>query len=336
MPRFFPHAPPPAPLLPSPQNARGAAAAPGAAGELASSLSRAVASALARARATVASMRAQADTSAGADALKHRADLLTSNLHLVTPGATAVTVDDWESGAAVAIDLDPARPPADVAKDMYRAAAKRRRAAGAVAPRLAEAEERAAWLAGVAAELADAASPPPADRLVALRNDLVAARVIKPPAAASPAARGAAAAARAAVRARGRFRRFAAPSGAEILVGRNNRENDDLSLRAANPHDVWLHARGVPGAHAVLRQPASAADADPPPADLAAAAALAVFYSKARDATVADVSWTRARHVKKPRGAPPGAVTLLEERVTAGVPADGAEVVRAAGESDGE
>lgn len=49
------------------------------------------------------------------------------------------------------------------------------------------------------------------------------------------------------------FRRFSAPSGATVLVGRNNRQNDELSTKVAAPNDVWMHARLVPGAHVVLR-----------------------------------------------------------------------------------
>lgn len=324
------------PSLPHPTQANlGAAAAPGAAGELHASLARAVAVELKRARKALGAMRDQAATSTLADALKHKAELLESNLHAVPAGSESIEVEDWETSEKVTIELDPPRKPSDLVSEWYSSVRRRRRAADAVAPRMKVAEEKEAYLAGVLGELTET-PPPPADRLVQLRNELASAGLLTAPTRDSAAARGAAVAAKAATADRKRYRRFTAPSGCEILIGRNNRENDDLSLKSAAPHDVWLHARGVPGAHAILRQPASAAGGDPAPADLAFAASLAVFYSKARDATVADVSWTRARCVKKPRGAPAGAVTLLEERVTVGVPADAAEVVRAAGESDGE
>jgi predicted ribosome quality control (RQC) complex YloA/Tae2 family protein len=149
------------------------------------------------------------------------------------------------------------------------------------------------------------------------------------------------------------------PGGFEVLVGRSNRENDELSLRVASPGDVWLHARGVPGSHAVLRVPSSSSSASPssssspasseglPPAeDLEFAAALAAFFSKARDGGKVAVTFTRARNVRKPRGAPAGLVTLMSEKVVSVRPDSVASVVAAAtsggasevsgSESDGE
>ena len=72
--------------------------------------------------------------------------------------------------------------------------------------------------------------------------------------------------------------------------------------------DVWLHARSVPGSHVILRWPDG--DAAPPARDLEEAATLAALYSKARTSGTVAVDWTRRKHVRKPRGAPPGSVTL--------------------------
>lgn len=118
-----------------------------------------------------------------------------------------------------------------------------------------------------------------------------------------------------------------------MLVGRNNRENDELSLRVAAPEDLWLHARGVPGSHAVVRIPSSSSSsasssADALPAeDLEFAASLAAFFSKAREGGRVPVTFTRAKNVKKPRGAPPGLVTLMSEKVVSARPDSVASVV---------
>jgi predicted ribosome quality control (RQC) complex YloA/Tae2 family protein len=334
----------PLPLHPT-QAARDAAATTGVAGgELHAALAAAVAGALRRARSAADAMARQAATADDEAGTRRLANLLVSNLHLVKQGMSEVTVDDWETGEKVSIPLDPALPPNLAAEALYKRARKQARASDAVAPRAADAAARIEGLEAAAAALAGL--DPGADdggaslaRLLELRDELDSMQVRPPAAAAAGAAsRGAAAAARAARKAgaKRRYRRFLSPGGFEVLLGRDNRENDELSLKSAAPHDVWLHARGVPGAHAVLRQPASSAASDPAPADLAFAASLAAYYSKARGATVADVSWTRAARVRKPRGAPPGAVALLDERVTVGVPRDGEASVRAAGESGGE
>lgn len=100
---------------------------------------------------------------------------------------------------------------------------------------------------------------------------------------------------------------YRSSDGYEILVGRNARGNDRITTRLASPHDWWLHAEG-PGSHVVIRNPERL---DEPPADtLREAAALAAWFSRARGATKVNVSWTRVRDVKKPKGGPPGQVLL--------------------------
>lgn len=105
---------------------------------------------------------------------------------------------------------------------------------------------------------------------------------------------------------------YALPGGWEVLAGRTEAANDRLSLRLARPGDLWFHIRGMPGSHVVLRVPLEAA---PDRATQELAAAVAAFHSKARGAGTVAVSCTDARHVSKPRGAPPGTVTIKKESV---------------------
>ncbi len=106
------------------------------------------------------------------------------------------------------------------------------------------------------------------------------------------------------------YRRFTSSGGLEIRVGRGARKNDELTFRHAAPDDVWLHVREAPGAHVVLRWRGAG---NPPARDLEEAAILAALNSDARHAGLVPVDWTRRKHVRKPRKAPPGAV--LPERV---------------------
>ncbi|MFQ5795063.1 MAG: NFACT family protein [Candidatus Bipolaricaulia bacterium] len=99
--------------------------------------------------------------------------------------------------------------------------------------------------------------------------------------------------------------------GYPVLVGRNGRQNDRL-IREAARTDYWFHARGVPGAHVILKtnnQPERVPDTV-----LHKAAALAAYHSKARNATWAEVSYTQVKYLRKPKGAKPGAVILTRER----------------------
>lgn len=96
--------------------------------------------------------------------------------------------------------------------------------------------------------------------------------------------------------------------GFEVLVGRGDRENDELTFRIAEPRDLWLHvAGGVAGSHVVIRNPSGG---QVPQTVIEQAAGLAGWYSKARASSKVDVHYCHARDVKKPRGAPTGLVEL--------------------------
>jgi predicted ribosome quality control (RQC) complex YloA/Tae2 family protein len=108
------------------------------------------------------------------------------------------------------------------------------------------------------------------------------------------------------------YRSFRSLAGLAILVGRGAAENDALTLKIARGNDAWLHARGITGAHVVVRLDKGKA---PDQETLLDAAHLAVHFSDARGEPVCDVAWTRARFVRKKKGSAPGAVTYSQERV---------------------
>jgi len=96
---------------------------------------------------------------------------------------------------------------------------------------------------------------------------------------------------------------FIAPDGTEIYVGRNNIQNDELTLRLASKDDVWLHIKDAAGSHVIIRSN------HPSNETVEIAAILAAYYSKAKQSSKAAVDSTKVRFVKKPRGAKPGMVT---------------------------
>ena len=104
--------------------------------------------------------------------------------------------------------------------------------------------------------------------------------------------------------------------GVEVLVGQSRRGNDRVTFREARPDDLWLHARGVPGAHVVIRVPGPSV----PERVLQAAAALAAGSSAARNAGSVAVDYTQRRYVRRIKGAPPGLVTYRQERTLRVVP----------------
>lgn len=87
-------------------------------------------------------------------------------------------------------------------------------------------------------------------------------------------------------------------------MGRNNRQNDQLTLKTAGNYDIWFHTKNIPGSHTILftqnRQPSQDA--------LREAAMLAAFHSKASDSSQVPVDYAPVRNVHKPQGAKPGMV----------------------------
>jgi predicted ribosome quality control (RQC) complex YloA/Tae2 family protein len=97
--------------------------------------------------------------------------------------------------------------------------------------------------------------------------------------------------------------------GYEVLVGRGDEENDELTFTVAEPEDLWLHvAGGVAGSHVVVRNPEKHAAL--PRAVIERAAVLAAWHSKARGRARVEVHWCRVADVRKRRGAPAGEVEL--------------------------
>ncbi len=104
--------------------------------------------------------------------------------------------------------------------------------------------------------------------------------------------------------------RFVSSDGLEILVGRNNRQNDMLTLKLARPDDWWFHTQIIPGSHVLVR----GVSGELPERTRDEAAMLAAWFSQARASSKVPVVFTKKRFVKKPSGAKPGMVIYEQER----------------------
>jgi predicted ribosome quality control (RQC) complex YloA/Tae2 family protein len=98
--------------------------------------------------------------------------------------------------------------------------------------------------------------------------------------------------------------------GFTLLVGKNSRQNEDVTFHQATANDMWLHARGVAGAHVIVK----AAGREIPRNTIEQAASLAAYYSEARGSTSAPVDYTLQRHVRDMKGGGPGMVIYERER----------------------
>ncbi len=111
-------------------------------------------------------------------------------------------------------------------------------------------------------------------------------------------------------RRQGPFRRFTSTDGLPILVGRNARENEELTFGLARNDDLWLHARGTPGSHVVVRMERGT---EPPLETLRDAATLALFYSDLKTSGKGEIIYTRRKWVKKAKSQAPGTVIVTQE-----------------------
>lgn len=112
---------------------------------------------------------------------------------------------------------------------------------------------------------------------------------------------------------------FESPDGYKVLVGRNNRQNDELTLRIADTHDMWFHTKNIPGSHVIVRCNGD----ELPDSTVLFAAGLAALHSKAAGSSSVPVDYTRVKYVKKPSGAKPGMVIYKTNKTVFVTPGGG-------------
>ena len=243
---------------------------------------------LSRQAAAIESERRDVDTLLGTDPperLRVEGELLYAHHAEVPPRAeTFVPPSDPSITIALDPDLDAKANAAAIFK-RYRKAVGRRAHAGR---RLAELGARLAAVEELAWEL-ERADPGALDELADEADRLE--RRSRPPKGSPQVRRGAL--------------EVALGEDARVLVGRSPRNNAELTFRIARPDDLWFHARGVPGAHVVLRIDSSRA---PTTAELRSAAELAAYHSKARTSGTVPVDYTARKYVRKQQSALPGLV----------------------------
>ena len=225
--------------------------------------------------------------------------------HEVQPDQTVLRVAGAApDGGELTISLDPTLAPPALAQRYFHQYQRQQRGAKVVAARLERTRLRQQAIAETLA-LLDSAQTVAAVRRIeqeAQEEGLIPATDRPPPQRPDNQARG--------------FDRHVI-GGVAVLVGQSRRGNDQVTFREARPHDLWLHARGVPGAHVVIRASGSSV----PEHVLQAAAALAAAASAARHGATVAVDYTQRRYVRRIKGAPPGLVTYRQERTLHVAPA---------------
>ena len=224
--------------------------------------------------------------------LREKGQWILTYAHAIRPGQTELVVD-LGTGEPLTIPLDPHRSPSENAQRYFREYEKAKRAAAQAPQRLEAARQELAYLDQLATDLALAEDRPAID---AVALALQEAGYLPPQPGPRPPKRGPL--------------RITSPDGFLILVGRNARQNDQVTFKLAGPDDLWLHARGVPGAHVVIKSGGQAV----PETTLQLAATLAAYYSTARGEAQIAVDVTERKRVRRLKGHRPGMVTYRGER----------------------
>ncbi|MFH1681592.1 MAG: NFACT RNA binding domain-containing protein [Candidatus Eisenbacteria bacterium] len=245
---------------------------------------------------------------------RRQGEILSIHFRNVERGTPKVRLPDPYDGGEIEIDLDPTKSARQNIERLFRLAKKGERGAEIVRARIAETERLVASLDSLLEEVEGAKGAEEAEALRERAGPLLRAekreaswrgKIRKPKERALPV----------------RPREYRIAGGYTVLVGRDNKENDLLTLKIARPGDLWFHAAQAAGSHAVLLRD------DPkkpvPHEALLEAAAIAAWHSKAKHASKVPVIYTEKRYVRKPKGWPPGRVTCSREKtlfVEPGVP----------------
>ena len=238
--------------------------------------------------------------------LKNRADLLTANLHAIPAGAERARVTDFFDPELrqIELKLDPRRTPQQAAQALYKKYGRLKNAEAALSAQIKRGEGELEYLDNVLYAISRAET---AREVEDIRQELAEAGYLKS-------------------RDKGRKkekapafspRRYDLGDGFVALCGRNNVENDRLTHRHAQRHDLWLHARNIPGAHVIIET----GGRETPEGVVAAAAGIAAFYSASAEGGRVAVDCCLARYVKKPQGARPGMVNYFNYKTIVAGPA---------------
>lgn len=253
-------------------------------------------------------LREDAAAQAEPETLKAKGEAILTHAYQITPGQTELVARIGFERTPLKVTLDPALSPSENAQQYFNRYRKALRAGDEIPDQLDKIELEQNYLDQLEQDLAMAEDRPEIDAVaVALAEG------------------GYHKSRRSGKRRRKKISaqplRLTAPGGATVWVGKNAYQNAELTFNRAKPDDIWLHARGLPGAHVLI--PTSAGL--PGEADVFWAAGVAAYYSKARRDTAVEVDITLKKYVRAIKGAAPGLVTYRNE-TTFRVPPEAPEV----------
>lgn len=248
-------------------------------------------SAIARISKKISLQQAELRQCADREQLRISAELINANLYRLEKGAAFYDLENYyDENKLIRIKADPSKTPAANAQKYFKDYRKAKTAEAMLTELIEQGQNDLQYLETVADSLDRASTQAEIEEI---RNELVVSGFMKfkkknnqkqpkllPP------------------------MEYMTTDGFRVLVGRNNMQNDKLSLKTASKSDMWLHTQKFPGSHVVIISDNKEISDDA----IVEAAEIAAYHSKARDAKLVPVDYTYVKHLKKPQGAPPGKV----------------------------
>ena len=230
--------------------------------------------------------------------LRQLGDIVTANIHDIVKGETTLLAEDFydEEMPIIEIPLSPVLSPQQNAAKFYKDYTRMKNAEKELTRQIALAGEELQYLQSVLHELQQADTE---QELEEIRQELQAGGYVR-----------ADTGKKRVKQARSQPMRFVSTDGFPIYVGRNNRQNDELTFKLARKDDIWLHAQKIHGSHVII----SCGGETPPDDTITQAAQLAAYYSQAQDGQNVAVDVTPVKQVKKPNAARPGMVVYYTYR----------------------
>ena len=226
------------------------------------------------------------------DKLRICGDLITANLYRMERGQRKLTCENFydENCAETTVQLDPLLTPQQNAAKYYKRYNKAKTAEKYLREQMEIARRDLEYLESVLQEIDQAETE---QDFIDIRNELKDAGFLR------KQTKG-----KKEIKRTTKPREFRTTTGFRVLVGRNNRQNDKLTMKDADHRDIWLHTQKIHGSHVILCTEGREPDDD----TLVEAAKLAAWYSQAKESGNVPVDYTPVKYVKKPAGARPGMV----------------------------
>ncbi|SES65854.1 Predicted component of the ribosome quality control (RQC) complex, YloA/Tae2 family, contains fibronectin-binding (FbpA) and DUF814 domains [Natronincola peptidivorans] len=228
-----------------------------------------------------------------ADLYRLKGELLTTNLHQIEKGQEAIELINYydENYTPLLIELDKKLTPSKNAQNYYKKYNKAKNALLEVAKQLEKTKTEIDYLEQIIVNIDQSTY---LSDLEEIHNELMETGYYKKRLGKKKVT----------VFKKSGYLKYKSFEGFEILVGKNNKQNDEITLKIADKEDLWFHVKDRPGSHVVLRL----SDSDYTDRSILEAASLAAYYSKAKNATKVAVDYTQRKNVRKPKGAKPGMV----------------------------